>query len=85
LAHIKKGNAVGDAEEGLSYQIFYSDEDRGYIADVPDRKPCSAFGETPEEALGQVLVAQSAWLEAPRATGKVTPEQQSRPVIYRVA
>ena len=31
--------------------IFYSEEDEGYIADVPDLKQCSAFGSTPEEAL----------------------------------
>ena len=28
--------------------IFYSDEDAGYIADIPDLEACSAFGETPE-------------------------------------
>ena len=31
--------------------LFYSAEDGGYIADVPDLKSCSAFGESPEEAL----------------------------------
>lgn len=31
--------------------IFYSDEDKGYIADIPDLSYCSAFGETPIEAL----------------------------------
>ena len=44
--------------------IFYSDEDEGYIADILDLKFCSAFGETPEEALQEVLVAKTAWLEA---------------------
>jgi predicted RNase H-like HicB family nuclease len=31
--------------------LFYSREDDRYIADIPDLKSCSAFGETPEEAL----------------------------------
>jgi len=31
--------------------IFYSDEDEGYIADIPDLKFCSAFGNSPNEAL----------------------------------
>jgi predicted RNase H-like HicB family nuclease len=31
--------------------IFYSEEDDGYIADIPDLQYCSAFGETSEEAL----------------------------------
>jgi hypothetical protein len=30
-----------------------SDEDGGYIADIPDLEACSAFGTTPEEALGR--------------------------------
>lgn len=34
--------------------IFYSEEDEGYIADIPDLQYCSAFGETPEEALREV-------------------------------
>jgi hypothetical protein len=28
--------------------IFYSEEDEGHIADIPDLKFCSAFGDTPE-------------------------------------
>ena len=27
--------------------IFYSEEDGGYIADIPDLEYCSAFGATP--------------------------------------
>lgn len=34
--------------------IFYSEEDDGYIADIPDLEGCSAFGDSPEEALIQV-------------------------------
>ena len=44
--------------------IFYNDEDEGYIADIPDLVSCSAFGETAEEALSEVLIAKDAWLEA---------------------
>ena len=29
---------------------FYSEEDGGYIADIPGLDSCSAFGETPEQA-----------------------------------
>ena len=34
--------------------IFYSDEDGGYIADIPDLESCSAFGDTAEQALAEV-------------------------------
>lgn len=65
--------------------IFYSDEDEGYIADIPDLKYCSAFGETPEAALAEVLKARSAWLEAAQADGKAIPTPHYRPLIYQVA
>ena len=40
--------------------MFYSSADEGYIADIPDLQCCSAFGETPEEALRQVEIAKAA-------------------------
>ena len=46
-----------------SINIFYSEEDEGYIADIPDLRFCSAFGETPAEALAEVQKAKEAWLE----------------------
>ena len=63
--------------------LFYSDDDEGYIADTPDLKSCSAFGETPEEALREVLTAKKAWLEATEANGKPIPEPRFRPLIYQ--
>ena len=65
--------------------IFYSDEDGGYIADIPDLKACSAFGMTAEEALREVELAKSAWLEAARAEGKSIPEPKYRPLIYQAS
>jgi predicted RNase H-like HicB family nuclease len=63
--------------------IFPSEEDGGYIADIPDLTHCSAFGETPEEALSQVLVAKAAWIEAAEAEGKPIPAPSYRPAIYQ--
>jgi len=63
--------------------IFYSDEDRGYIADIPDLDSCSAFGDTPEHALAEVEKAKRAWLEAARAAGKPIPIPRYRPAIYQ--
>jgi predicted RNase H-like HicB family nuclease len=53
--------------------IFYSEEDGGYIADIPDLDSCSAFGETPERALEEVEKAKTAWIEAARQSGKLIP------------
>ena len=63
--------------------IFHSEEDGGYIADIPDLEACSAFGDTPEEALKQVEIAKAAWLEAARVEDKPIPEPMYRPVIYQ--
>ena len=65
--------------------IFYSDEDAGYIADIPDLDSCSAFGDTPEQALAEVEQAKKTWLDAARQSGKPVPPPRYRPIIYQVA
>ncbi len=62
--------------------VFNSDEDGGYIADIPDLDACSAFGATAEAALAEVEKAKEAWLAAARAAGKPIPEPRYRPAIY---
>ncbi|MBN2685039.1 MAG: type II toxin-antitoxin system HicB family antitoxin [Pontiellaceae bacterium] len=65
--------------------VFYSEEDGGYIADIPDLEACSAFGKTPEEALHEVELAKDAWLETARQLSKPIPFPRFRPVIYQAA
>ncbi|MDO9302641.1 MAG: type II toxin-antitoxin system HicB family antitoxin [Anaerolineales bacterium] len=65
--------------------IFYSDENGGYIADIPDLEYCSAYGETPEEALSEALIAKKVWLDAAKAEGKPIPKPRYRPAIYQLA
>lgn len=62
--------------------IFYSEDDEGYIADL---ESCSAFGETPDEALREVQQAKKLWLEAALAESKPISPPEYRPVIYQVA
>jgi len=54
-------------------EIFYSEEDEGYIATVPELPGCSAFGETEEEALKEVKVAIDLWLEIAEKEGREIP------------
>ena len=61
--------------------VFYSDEDDGYIADVPDLHACSAFGHSPEEALAEVLRAKEAWLASARDRGEPVPGPRYRPAV----
>lgn len=62
--------------------VFWSDEDQTWVADIPDLAHCSAFGDTPQEALHEVLQAKEAWLETARAHGDPIPEPRYRPAIY---
>jgi len=62
--------------------VFYSHEDGGYVADIPDLDACSAFGSTQQEALAEVEVAKAAWLAAAREAGRPIPEPRYRPAIY---
>jgi predicted RNase H-like HicB family nuclease len=54
--------------------IFYSEEDGGYIAIAPDLKGCSAFGETPQEALRELETAMELWLSVARRDSAPIPE-----------
>jgi predicted RNase H-like HicB family nuclease len=63
--------------------VFYSEEDEGWIADIPDLQHCSAFGATPEEAVREVALAKEAWLEATRSSGRPIPKPLYRPAIYQ--
>jgi len=65
--------------------IFYSQEDGSYIADIPDLKYCSASGITPQKALEEVLIAQKLWIEEAEASGLKVPTPKYRPLIYQVS
>ena len=63
--------------------IFFSEEDDGYIADIPDLESCSAFGSTPEQALAEVEKAKKAWIEAAQSADIPIPAPRYRPAIYQ--
>lgn len=65
---------------GYPIEVFWSDEDDIWIADVPDLEYCSAHGSTPHEAVAEVELAVHAWLEAARATGRVIPSPSHRAI-----
>ena len=64
--------------------IFYSEEDEGYIAYIADLTHCSAFGETPAAALQELTLAKQAWIESAKAEGKPIPAPVYRPIIYQL-
>jgi len=63
-------------------KVFYSEEDEGFIAVIPDLSGCSAFGETEEEAIKEVKIAQELWIKTAKKEGKKIPRPSSED-IYR--
>ena len=59
--------------------VFWSDEDGVWVANVPDLKFCSAFGNTPEQAVAEVRVAMEAWLAVAREKGLPIPDARYQP------
>jgi len=55
-------------------EVFWSKEDEGYIAVVPDLPGCSAWGKTEAVAIEEVRNAIVAWLKAAKSAGRAIPE-----------
>ncbi len=77
-------NWINDQRMTPRYHInlFWSDEDDCWIADVPDLKYCSAHGKTAEEAAHEIQIAMEAWLDVAQESGDPIPEPRYRPAIY---
>jgi len=65
-------------------EIFYSEEDGGYIAVVPELAGCSAFGETEEEALREVMIAMELWLETAEKEGRKIPQPAGKEILRAI-
>ena len=58
--------------------IYWSDEDKAYIAEVPELAGCAADGATYKQALTNVEVAIREWTETARELGRAIPEPKGR-------
>jgi predicted RNase H-like HicB family nuclease len=58
--------------------VFWSDEDGLWIANVPDLKYCSSHGGAPDEAISNIQDAIEGWLETAREHGMPIPEPNYR-------
>lgn len=54
--------------------IFWSEEDEGFIAEVPDLPGCSAWGATEADAAREAHNAIAAWVQAAQAAGNAIPQ-----------
>jgi predicted RNase H-like HicB family nuclease len=62
--------------------VFYSDEDECWVADIPDLEMCSAFGATAGEAVTEVEQAKQGLLEVVQERGLPIPERRYRPAVH---
>jgi predicted RNase H-like HicB family nuclease len=60
----------------LHYKIilYYSQEDKAFIAEVPELPGCAADGETYQEALQNVEVVMQEWIETAQDLGRNIPQ-----------
>jgi len=62
-------------------EIFYSEEDSGYIAIIPELPGCSAFGETEEKASEEIKMAMELWLETAKKEGRKIPQPHGKELL----
>ncbi|MCK5094657.1 MAG: type II toxin-antitoxin system HicB family antitoxin [Spirochaetes bacterium] len=53
--------------------IYWSDEDKAYIAEVPELAGCMSDGNTYEKALQNVQVIIGEWIETAKSLGRNIP------------
>lgn len=61
--------------------IYWSKEDRSFIAEVPELSGCMADGATYQEAIANVEVVIKEWLETARELGRPVPQPRGRLVF----
>lgn len=58
--------------------IYWSEDDKRWLIEVPELPGCMADGETPAEALENVEVIISEWIETARELGRDIPAPKGR-------
>ena len=65
-------------------EIFYSEDDEGYIALVPELAGCSAFGESEGAALKEAMTAMELWLETAEKEGRKIPRPAGKELLRAI-
>jgi predicted RNase H-like HicB family nuclease len=61
--------------------IYWSKEDKAFIAEVPELPGCAADGPTKQAALKNVDVVIAEWIETAKELGRPIPEPKGRLVF----
>jgi predicted RNase H-like HicB family nuclease len=58
--------------------IYWSAEDKAFIAEVPELPGCAADGPIYEAALANVRIVIEEWIETAQSLGRTVPEPRGR-------
>jgi predicted RNase H-like HicB family nuclease len=58
--------------------IYWSAEDQAFIAEVPELPGCAADGTTYQEALANVQVIITEWIDTAKELGRQIPQPKGR-------
>lgn len=58
--------------------IYWSEEDRAFIVEVPELPGCMADGESYEQAVVNVQMVIEQWIETARELGKPIPQPKGK-------
>jgi predicted RNase H-like HicB family nuclease len=58
--------------------IYWSEEDKSFIAEVPELPGCMADGKTYREALSNAEVVISEWIDTAKELGRPIPQPKGR-------
>ena len=61
--------------------IYWSAEDRAFIAEAPELPGCAADGKTRREALANAEVVIQEWIETAKELGRPIPQPKGRLVF----
>jgi predicted RNase H-like HicB family nuclease len=67
-----------NAEPRYEIIIYWSDEDRAFIAEVPELPDCAADGPTYEAAVANVKTVIAEWIEMAQEMGRDIPAPRGR-------
>lgn len=67
----------------LKYEviIYWSEEDKSFVAEVPELPGCMADGTTLEKALKNVEIIAQEWIETAQELGRPIPQPKGRLVF----
>ncbi|MBD2313875.1 type II toxin-antitoxin system HicB family antitoxin [Desertifilum sp. FACHB-1129] len=54
--------------------VYWSEEDRAFIVEVPELPGCAADGDTYQEALQNAEIVVQEWIETAKTLGRSIPK-----------